>query len=102
MTAHGLAAQPMMSLLVLQNALEHGDAGLIEALGRERLEGLGDEFRQLLPEIADERPAFLLRFGYASPPSGRTGRLSPSALTSGMADGRGQGCLAESRQGGSS
>jgi nitroreductase len=102
LTAHGLAAQPMMSLLVLQNALEHGDPGLIESLDRERLKGLGDEFRRLLPEIGDERPAFLLRFGYASPPSGRTGRLHPLTLTSGTDGWRGPGCLAESRQGASS
>ena len=75
LTALGLAAQPMMSLPVLENALEHGDPGLIAALGRDRVTALSTAFRAGAPEIAGGRAAFLLRFGFALAPSGRTGRL---------------------------
>jgi hypothetical protein len=75
LTAEGLAVQPMMSLLVLENACEHGDAALVESLGRGTLAALRDEFRALVPEIGGWRPAFLMRFGFAPAPSGRTGRL---------------------------
>jgi hypothetical protein len=62
-------------LLVLENACEHGDAALVESLGRSTLAALRDEFRALVPEIGGWRPAFLMRFGFAPAPSGRTGRL---------------------------
>jgi nitroreductase len=82
LTEQGLAAQPMMSLLVLQNVLEHGDGALVEALGRDRLRALAAAFRAQVPELGDARPAFLMRFGYAPPPRGRTGRLPLHAVTS--------------------
>jgi hypothetical protein len=71
----GLAAQPMMSLMVLDNALEHGSEPLIAALGRQNLEQLKQKMLALLPERGQSRPAFLFRFGYAASPSSRTGRL---------------------------
>src|SRR5205807_5635155 len=71
----GLAAQPMMSLPVLENSLEHSNVKLQASLGRERVAALGDEFRALVPEVDGDRPAFLLRFGHAAAPSGRCGRL---------------------------
>jgi nitroreductase len=77
----GMAAQPMMSLPVLENALEHGDAALQEALGRDRVAALRDEFRALVPELGGGRLAWLKRFGFAPPPSGRTGRLPLEAVT---------------------
>jgi nitroreductase len=80
LTARGMAAQPMMSLLVLDNVREHGDPALIEALGRDRLSAMLEELRTLAPEIGDGRPAFLLRFGFAPAPSGRTGRLPLSSV----------------------
>jgi hypothetical protein len=80
LTALGLAAQPMMSLPVLDNALEHGTPELIARLGRDRLTALATELRRLVPEIGAGRSAFLLRFGFAPPPSGRTGRLPPAAV----------------------
>jgi hypothetical protein len=64
----------MMSLLVLENVLELGSPSLVAALGRERVAALGAEFRALVPEIGPARPAFLMRFGFARAPSGRTGR----------------------------
>ena len=80
LAAEGLATQPMMSLLVLENVAERGDPGLIDALGRDKLAGLRDRFRTLAPEIAGRRPAWLLRYGQAAPPTGRTGRLSVEAV----------------------
>lgn len=82
LTASGLAAQPMMSLPVLSNALDHGDDRLKSALGVERVAALIADFRALVPEIGARRPAWLMRFGSAPPPSGRTGRLPLAALTS--------------------
>jgi len=75
LTARSLAVQPMMSLAVLDNALEHGSAELIASLARETLRRVRDDARSLLGELKDARVACLLRFGYAAPPSGRTGRL---------------------------
>src|SRR5207249_3945768 len=77
----GLAVQPMMSLLVLENLLDHGSPELIASLRRKKLLALRDEFRALVPEIGGSRPAFLMRFGVAPPPSGRTGRRALSAVT---------------------
>jgi nitroreductase len=80
LTARGMAAQPMMSLLVLENVLEHGSPTLVGALGRDRLTALFTDFRSLLPEIGGDRPAFLMRFGFAPAPSGRTGRRPVQAV----------------------
>ncbi|QDV34768.1 nitroreductase family protein [Tautonia plasticadhaerens] len=71
----GISAQPMMSLLVLDNVLRLGEAKLIESLGRGHVSGLLEEAQALAPEIGEGRPAFLMRFGYAPAPSGRSGRL---------------------------
>jgi len=80
MNRKGLAVQPMMSLLVLENVYANGDPALLDALDRGTLASLRDEFRALVPEIGIWRPAFLMRFGFAPPPSGRTGRLPLSAV----------------------
>jgi hypothetical protein len=92
LTARGLAAQPMMSLPVLENALVNGDERLRTALGIDRVKSLLDDFRALVPEMGGRRPAWLMRFGFASPPSGRTGRLPIARLIASPAPaGRGQG-----------
>ncbi len=78
-TVAGLAAQPMMSLMVLENVFRHGSPELVARLGRERLLGFQAETRALLPEAEGDRPAFLMRFGYAPPPSGRVGRMAVEA-----------------------
>jgi hypothetical protein len=80
MNAEGLAVQPMMSLLVLESVYEHGHAILVESLGRGTLADLRDDFRTRVPEIGGWRPAFLMRFGFAPAPSGRTGRLPLHAV----------------------
>jgi hypothetical protein len=79
----GLAAQPMMSLLVLENIADRGDRGLREAVGPDKLKALRAEFRSLAPEIDGRRPAWLMRFGHAQPPSGRTGRLPVESVVLG-------------------
>jgi nitroreductase len=81
LTDRGLAAQPMMSLMVLENAIDHGSPALVAALGRDRVAALGQRFRGLIPEVGRGRPAFLLRFGHAPAPSGLTGRLPLPAVT---------------------
>ena len=77
LTELGFAVQPMMSLMVLINALQHGSPQLGAALGRERILELTAQFGTALPEFTCRKPLFLLRFGYARKPSGRTGRLQP-------------------------
>lgn len=89
LTAENLAAQPMMSLPVLENAREHGDASLQGALGLAKLEALRDDARSLLPELGKGRLAWLQRFGRAASPSGRTGRLPISAIASELPAGEG-------------
>jgi hypothetical protein len=79
LTAAGLAVQPMMSLVVLANARLHGSDALLESLGRSALEAALSEFGRLVPEMGAGQPVFLLRFGFAPPPSGRTGRLPLAA-----------------------
>jgi len=74
LTEEGLVAQPLTSLLVLENMLYHGTREL-STLGRRNIERLRDEFRRLLPELGGGRPGFLLRFGFAPSPSARSGRL---------------------------
>jgi hypothetical protein len=80
LTEGGLAAQPMMSLPVLENVLENADPVVVAAVGREKVAALLAEFRSLLPELGGRRPAWVMRFGYAPPPSGRTGRLPPAVV----------------------
>ena len=78
--SEGLSTQPMMSLLVLENAVDNGGIALREALGHARLESLRRRFRDLAPEIAGRRPAWLQRFGHAPPPTARAGRLPIDAV----------------------
>jgi hypothetical protein len=66
---------------VTSNAIDHGSPALVAALGRDRVAAFGRQFRGLIPEVGLGRPAFLVRFGYAPAPSGRTGRLPLPAVT---------------------
>lgn len=70
----GACAQPMMSLAVIANLLEHGDAAAVADLGARRARRLLDGFTALVPELGAERPAAILRIGFAPAPSARTGR----------------------------
>jgi hypothetical protein len=71
MTEAGLAAQPMMSLPVLDNA--RGNPNMSGSLVG-RVNNWQRAFRLLAPEIGEWRIAFILRFGYAPTPTARTGR----------------------------
>jgi hypothetical protein len=80
LTKLGLCAQPMMSCAVLDNALRNGApdifsvrAGAETAVRRCRA--------SLLALGIAARPRFILRFGYAAAPSGRTGRLDLTECT---------------------
>jgi nitroreductase len=81
LTAEGLSAQPMMPLIVLENVRDNESTDLIAVLGADRLTRLREELREAMPEIGEDRPAFLLRFGYAPAPGGRTGRLPIRTVT---------------------
>ena len=79
LSARDFSVQPMMSLMVLENSLEKHNPVANSASYRARVTLLSQRFRELIPEIGKSRPAFLLRFGHAQAPSGRTGRLAPAA-----------------------
>jgi len=81
LTSSGLAAQPMMSVAIMENILRHGSPELLRSVGREQAESLVAEFQRLTPETGKDRLAFIMRFGYAKPPTGRTGRLPLEACT---------------------
>ncbi len=83
LTEHQMAVQPMMSLAVLENALRHGSPPEIKSWGEDRIRSLSQAWQRAVPEIGQGRTAFLLRFGMAAPPSGRTGRLPLPAVISG-------------------
>jgi nitroreductase len=72
MTAQGLYAQPMMSIVVLDNMLRQN--ALPTGLSAAKVDGIVGQFHSLVPELADRIPGFLLRFGRAPAPSVRTGR----------------------------
>jgi nitroreductase len=75
LTELGFAAQPMMSLLVLNNAFRHGNSELIANLRRADVETVLNKLFSLLKSAGvSGQPVFLLRFGHAAAPTGRTGR----------------------------
>lgn len=78
LTEKGLAAQPMMSLLGLEGVFEFGRD--VDGLSRSVYIALRDGLRAAVPEIAGRRPAFMMRFGYASAPTARVGRLPVAAV----------------------
>jgi hypothetical protein len=81
LTDENLSAQPMMSLVILDNVLDHGSAETVASLGKAKLEDLRAELLGLAPEIGSGRPAFLLRVGFGPPPTGRVGRLPLRSVT---------------------
>jgi hypothetical protein len=74
-TEAGCAAQPMMSLAVLEGALRFGSPDLFSRPDLKRVQTVLSELRAAQPVLGTGRLGFLLRFGYAPPPSGRCGRL---------------------------
>jgi nitroreductase len=87
LTARGLAAQPVMSLPVLENISENGAAEVRERVRRTGGTELLQELRDLTEELGGDRPGFLMRFGYAPAPTGRTGRLPIAAVVEFEAEG---------------
>lgn len=75
LTAQGIAAQPMMSLAVLENLLDHASPSLAASLWEDRLQELRQQFRKMVPEAGRDRLGFLLRIGWAAAPTARTGRI---------------------------
>jgi hypothetical protein len=86
LTREKLAAQPMMSLLVLAGVLDHGPRDLAQEVERAGTRELLLELAVLCPEIGAGRAGFLLRFGSASPPSDRSGRLPAFAVSARVAE----------------
>jgi hypothetical protein len=79
LTEGSLAVQPIMSIAILESVLRRGSHELLASLGRQRALDLVDELRTLTPEIGQASVAFVMRFGYAPPPTVRTGRLELGA-----------------------
>ena len=75
LTRNDLAVQPMMSLLVLQNIRDNGTELLKQQLGVEGVSNLLDRFNESISLEPGTFPRAMLRFGYAEPPTSRTGRL---------------------------
>jgi hypothetical protein len=77
LTAQGFAVQPMMSLPVLDNMATHWPLEKLPPSFQERTRFLTDGFQRALRTESNERIAAIMRFGRASPPTSRTGRLPP-------------------------
>jgi len=94
LTEHGLSAQPMMSLAVLDSIVCFGTVELKRRL-EDPVKAILQEFRELYPEIGQKRPGFLFRFGNCAPPNGRTGRRAVviESLGSNAHKGRSNVCL---------
>jgi hypothetical protein len=75
LAASNLAVQPMMSLLVLQNIRDNAPEELASASDRQATDLLLHEFYDFTNRFGAGRPAALLRFGHAQPPTARVGRL---------------------------
>ena len=76
----GLAVQPMMSLVVLRNIRDNGDADLYQDIGSQRTTELLSTLGELQSAGKEVFPSAILRFGYADPPTTRTGRLSIDSI----------------------
>ena len=75
LTEAGLYAHPMNSPALMEAVLDKADAAVRAAAESTSIRTHLKDFRTQLPEMAGRRCAFVLRFGYTSPPSGRSGRL---------------------------
>lgn len=74
LTRHRLSAQPMMSLLVLQGAVQHAPTHFSRPRDISAIKRLENEIGAVIGEASNARIAFILRFGSALPPTGRSGR----------------------------
>lgn len=80
LTALNYAVQPMMSLPVLGNLVQHDPAGAARSVANATAE-LSSTLLPILDSTSSERIAAILRFGKAPPPTGRTGRRDASSIT---------------------
>jgi hypothetical protein len=71
----------MMSVAIMENILRHGSPELLRSVGRKQAESVVADFRRLAPETGKDRLTFIMRFGYAQPPTCRTGRLPLEACS---------------------
>ncbi len=81
LTAKHMAVQPMMSTAILESVLYHHASIKQPTLNLKANAYLIDEFHSVVPGTERRHLAFVMRFGFAPPPTGRTGRLQPSAST---------------------
>jgi len=75
----GIAVQPIMSIAILESVLHRGSPELLASVGHRQAADLVAELRRLVPELGQASLAFLMRFGYAPPPTVRTARLELGA-----------------------
>ena len=73
-TRVGVATQPMMSLLVLQNIFDHEGREFFHPRDRDTVEGVLDRFGDWASDLCDGAPAAIMRIGIAPPPTARVGR----------------------------
>ncbi|QDV26836.1 nitroreductase family protein [Aureliella helgolandensis] len=82
LTEHGMVAQPMMSLLILQNLVAFGTLKTLSARDQRLASELLQNFRRLLTsELNSALPCTLMRIGYADQPTGRVGRMPIAKMT---------------------
>ncbi|MFL5245603.1 MAG: hypothetical protein ACJ8FY_26200 [Gemmataceae bacterium] len=80
LTEHGLSVQPMMSLPVLENWIEQDLPSMKGTFIDDEIQRLKTRFLQAVGDLEQKKIAYLMRIGYALPPSGRTGRRSVMAV----------------------
>ena len=80
LTARNYAVQPLMSLPALDNLRTHDLDGAGRGIGLKAGE-LTSVLQKTVEMSSHERVAVVLRFGRASPPSGRTGRRGAATVT---------------------
>lgn len=81
LTQERFAAQPMMSLLVLQNMVDQASPVLGDGGRRAAAESLLHQFYRFVATFTPGRPGALMRFGSTDEPSVQIGRLPLSAST---------------------
>lgn len=77
LTAEKLAAQPMMSICVLKNIHDHGEAKLVGMIGRSAVTTLLKDFSESCNRMGIPEFSVLMRFGFSPMATARTGRLPP-------------------------
>ncbi|HEY8087699.1 MAG TPA: nitroreductase family protein [Polyangiaceae bacterium] len=88
LTRRGLVAHPMMSIPALETILELGDQAGTQLAERERTGALVASLRAAFPNVErGSRIAFLMRVGWAPPPTTRVRRLPLEESVGGALDG---------------